>query len=180
MKKKVKKKKLRRPTRKQVGVLTEIVEQIKRGEEINISKAGRKVGYKDRTSAHRGIQSPTIMPILKDFILGCVSDGDLARAQKAIKEGLSAETVKIASHEGMITDERSYPDFPTRRLYTELFLKLIGFLKGDSGDMSQLHLHLHKYENSPDGELIGSILEQIATRSKNESEIPGRDIKPVQ
>jgi len=50
-----------------------------------------------------------------------------------LSEGLNAELVKIASHEGIITDEKTYIDYPTRAKYLDMGLKVKGHYKETPG-----------------------------------------------
>ena len=53
-----------------------------------------------------------------------------------IIEGLSAEVVKTATHEGNITDEKSYPDYQTRHKYLETLIKLRDMFPADKLKMT--------------------------------------------
>ncbi len=53
-----------------------------------------------------------------------------ARLMKILEDGLTACKVELAKFEGNITDEKSFPDFPTRGAYLEKALKLKGHLLG--------------------------------------------------
>ncbi len=46
-----------------------------------------------------------------------------------MREGMDAEKVEIAKHQGAIMDEKSYIDYPTRKGYVELALRAKGRLK---------------------------------------------------
>ena len=46
-----------------------------------------------------------------------------------LAEGLDADRVEVAKHQGHIGDEKAYTDYATRSRYLELALKLKGLLK---------------------------------------------------
>ncbi len=54
-----------------------------------------------------------------------------------LHEGLYANTVIVAKHQGAILDEKSYIDHPTRARFTELALKL-------KGKLTEKHIHTVK------------------------------------
>lgn len=61
---------------------------------------------------------------------------DLSRLALVSSGGLGATLVKTATHEGQITDEKEYIDWPTRHKYLETMLRVFGFLKQDEAPMS--------------------------------------------
>ena len=46
-----------------------------------------------------------------------------------LREGMDAEKVEIAKHQGKILDEKTYIDYPTRKSYIDLALRAKGRLK---------------------------------------------------
>ena len=83
-------------------------------------------------------------------------DKDLARIHQ---EGLKAELVKTATHEGRIMDERKYPDFQTRHKYLDSAYKL----KKKYGDETIIHkLGLLSNEDI-EGEIAGAISEALGS-----------------
>ena len=66
------------------------------------------------------------IPIKNLMDLAGLSDAAIMRT---VQDGLKATKVVVATHEGNITDEKTYVDYPTRKQYAELALKTKGHLK---------------------------------------------------
>jgi hypothetical protein len=102
--------------------------------------AFREAGYTAKTAAFKS--GPMLQKILESFpeIMDRkgISDDSLA---DSLKDGLEAMFIKTATFEGIITDQKSFIDFPTRHKYLETALKLKNLIIENikiSGSLSSL------------------------------------------
>ncbi len=92
----------------------------------NATAAAQAAGYKATSRAsfaqigHDNLKRlrPTIDEMMDRMGL---DNGALVRR---LRDGLDAMAVQTASHQGVITDERAYIDFPTRAKYLDMALRL--------------------------------------------------------
>jgi hypothetical protein len=110
-------------------VKANIAHQIKNGEAPNVKKAMEIAGYSENSINNGNFRNEIARrSIDKAFLSAGVTDERLAAVHA---EGLAATQVKIASHEGMITDEREYVDHNARHKFLETAYKVKGILKDD-------------------------------------------------
>lgn len=92
----------------------------------NGAEAARKAGYSENADdeiAYENLRKPHIKAAIQERM----DQAGITKAKllQAINEGLEATMVKIATHEGEITDEKSFPDYSIRHRYLETALKLL-------------------------------------------------------
>ena len=94
------------------------------------SDAMRQAGYTDLTANRKGKMKVESSPV-KEKIAELMDKMGLSdeRLLSVMREGIEAHRVVTASLEGIITDEKSYVDHPTRHKYMETGLKLRGHLR---------------------------------------------------
>lgn len=66
------------------------------------------------------------VPIESLMDMAGISDGAII---KGVGEGIQATKVVVATHQGVIGEEKTYIDYPTRKTYLELASKIKGHLK---------------------------------------------------
>lgn len=102
------------------------------------SRAARAAGYSSKranTAAWYILKgSPKVQEIMNEVMdeVGL----DTGAVWRGIIEGLNAEVVKTATHEGQITDEKSYPDYQVRHKYLETLIKLRDMFPADKLDVN--------------------------------------------
>ncbi len=108
-------------TNKQRSYLKELIKNPGNSKYQNALNAG----YTETMAKHvkEKIEDEIKDPLAVAFKKAGITDELLAGK---VKEGMYADLVKIASHEGKIKDEKSYTDYETRRKYVEMVYKLKG------------------------------------------------------
>ncbi|HSB70444.1 MAG TPA: hypothetical protein VLT62_14045 [Candidatus Methylomirabilis sp.] len=85
----------------------------------------RKAGYSKATSKHSGeiLKSPNVQRALVIALETVGVTHELVG--QTIKDAMLANKVELARSEGQITDERAYPDYPTRLRAAELAAEVL-------------------------------------------------------
>jgi hypothetical protein len=84
---------------------------------------------------------------------------DMGTLMQKVHEGLDAEVVVVAKHQGKLGEEKAYPDFATRQRYADMVLKLTGSyaperheLSGPDGQPMVYHTTYEVYSADSDAE----------------------------
>lgn len=113
------------------------------------ARAARAAGYSSKranTAAWAILNNPKVREAINEALdeVGL----DIGAVFKTTIEGINAEAVKIASHEGKITDVQSFPDYQVRHKYLETLIKLRDLYPADKLDMT-----VNKFTDWSDEEL---------------------------
>lgn len=112
----------------------------------NATKAAEAAGYSSKTRAALRVKGSDnlrklALPIKQ--IMDRMGLDDVSLVGK-LDEGLDAMLVKTASHEGRITDQVAYVDYPTRREYLDIAFKLRGYPEKDSDqEVPSINIIIH-------------------------------------
>lgn len=123
-------KQTRNLSKKQKAFINESVRQITEEGKLNRTEAAIKAGYAVESAAkegHRLWNDPKVRsPVLESLIQVGVTRELLA---EVVKEGLKANEVRLAQHEGRFSDRAEVPDYKSRYKFAELGYRLYGDLK---------------------------------------------------
>lgn len=169
----------RKPTQKQKKLAQSIARQMANPfEKLNLAKAAMDAGYASRKEAQEALQnSRTLQASLQEMLLTLEGQGvNAPYVARKIKEGLEAETVKVATNDGKITDQKTFPDYAVRERYIEKLLRLMqlvdargiapdgaggvggGPQEEEAGEKKELHIHFHDMSPQKLQEYINSKL----------------------
>ena len=119
----------RDPSVKQQKYLANLVDMVEKVGNVDKSTkelAATNAGYSDAVAKNvkdKIEKTPSFQKLLRKTF-------NNSRIKKKLMEGINAKTVKTATHEGIITDEKEYPDHATRLKYLEFISKLLGETQG--------------------------------------------------